>query len=85
MIQEHWLTPDNLCKLNFLSINYYVFGSSAMNTFINDSNSMRSAINYMLTNSDQLIVFNVFDIDINLSDHIPILAICACDVSPAHL
>ena len=30
MVQEHWLTPDNLWKLNTLSDNYFVFGSSAM-------------------------------------------------------
>ena len=31
MIQEHWLTPDNMYKLDHLSDNYFVFGSSAMN------------------------------------------------------
>jgi len=31
MIQEHWLTTDNLYKLDDLSDNYFVFGSSAMN------------------------------------------------------
>jgi exonuclease III len=31
MIQEHWLTPDNLIKLDSISPNYTVFGSSAMN------------------------------------------------------
>ena len=30
MVQEHWLTPDNLWKLNTLSDNYSVFISSAM-------------------------------------------------------
>jgi len=54
-------------------------------TFINDSNSTRSAIDYMLTNGDQLIGFNVLDIDINLPYLIPVLAICACDVSPTYL
>jgi hypothetical protein len=29
--QEHWLTPDNLDKLNSLSSDYFMFGSSAMN------------------------------------------------------
>jgi len=38
----------------------------------------------MLISCDQLIVFNILDIDINLLDHIPMLAICACDVSSAH-
>jgi len=30
MVQEHWLTPDNLYKLNQISDDYVVFGSSAM-------------------------------------------------------
>jgi len=54
------------------------------NTFVIDSNNMRGANEYMLTNCDQFICFNVLNIDINLSDHIPILAICSCDVLPAH-
>ena len=29
MLQEHWLTSENLCKLNVLP-NYTVFGGSAM-------------------------------------------------------
>ena len=29
-IQEHWLTPDFMCKLDTLSVNYKVFGKSAM-------------------------------------------------------
>jgi len=35
MVQEHWLTTDNLVKLNSLSDDYFVFGSSAMNDCIN--------------------------------------------------
>ena len=35
MVQEHWLTPDNFCKLNSLSSKYFVFGSSAMNSVVN--------------------------------------------------
>ena len=27
MIQEHWLTPDNLYKLSEISNDYFVFGS----------------------------------------------------------
>ena len=30
MLQEHWLTPDNLSKYNADFIEYYPFGSSAM-------------------------------------------------------
>ena len=31
MIQEHWLSPGNLYKLDNISSDYFVFGSSAMN------------------------------------------------------
>ena len=31
MVQEHWLTPDNLHKLDNISPDYFIFGSSAMN------------------------------------------------------
>lgn len=31
MVQEHWLTPDNLYKLSEISDEYFDFGSSAMN------------------------------------------------------
>jgi len=31
MVQEHWLTPDNLHKLDNISTDYFIFGSSAMN------------------------------------------------------
>jgi hypothetical protein len=34
LIQEHWLTPDNLYKLNCLSEDYFVFGSSAVNATV---------------------------------------------------
>ena len=34
MLQEHWLTPDNLCKFNADFIEYYPFGSSAMDNAI---------------------------------------------------
>src|SRR5664279_3899549 len=30
MVQEHWLTPDNLYKLSNISNDYFVYGSSAM-------------------------------------------------------
>ena len=34
MVQEHWLTPDNLYKLSEISDKYFVFGSSAMNVCV---------------------------------------------------
>ena len=35
MLQEHWLSPDNLHKLNSLSNEYFVYASSAMTECVN--------------------------------------------------
>jgi len=51
-------------------------------TYINESTHASSAIDYMLTSSRDLIyAFNVLDPDINLSDHVPLLVVCACAFS----
>jgi len=48
-------------------------------TFFNESTNSGSAIDYMLaSNPNDIIAFNVVDMDINLSDHCPIMAVCAC-------
>jgi len=41
-------------------------------------NTIDNTIDYMLTsNPNNTIAFNVLDIDINLSHHIPIMVVCA--------
>jgi hypothetical protein len=55
---------------------------SDRNTFMNVSNNCGSAIDYMLiSNCDKAVAFNILDLDINLSDHRPIMTICKQDVS----
>jgi len=40
-----------------------------------------SAIDYMLSsNFEKIVAFNILDIDINLSDHLPIMVICKYDI-----
>ena len=34
MIQEHWLFPNNMCKLNDISCDYFAFGSSPMDSVV---------------------------------------------------
>jgi len=49
-------------------------------TYINETMHCTSVIDYMLTSNPGLTVaFNVIDMDINLSDHLPILAVCKCE------
>ena len=48
-------------------------------TFFNESTESGTTINYMLTsNPNNTIAFNVLDMDINLSNHIPIMVVCTC-------
>ena len=45
-------------------------------TFINESNHSGSTIDYMLTSApNDIIAFNIIDLDLNLSDHRPIFAV----------
>jgi len=56
------------------------FPVSNRNTYINDSTNAYSAIDYFLTSdSSKIVAYNVLDIDINLSDHVPLLAVCVRD------
>jgi hypothetical protein len=57
------------------------------NTYINEANNAASAIDYMLaTNSSDVIAFNIMEMDINLSDHIPLMSIIGkCDLTHAQL
>lgn len=57
-----------------------LFPAGRKSTFFHESINTSSTIDYMLsTNKDKLIAFNTLDIDINLSDHIPIMAVCEYD------
>jgi hypothetical protein len=63
---------------NFISNNKLyqcdiLFPIASRNTSIQAS----SAIDYMLTSSaDKVVAFNILELDINLSDHLPIMAVC---------
>jgi exonuclease III len=88
------LDLDNKSNLNLLVKEFMVYNClyrcdvlypvSNTATFFNESNISSSTIDYMLsTNKSKVIAFNVLDIDINLSDHSPIMAVCECDIPPS--
>ena len=59
-----------------------LFPTSERNTYINDASNTGSAIDYMLTSTIvKTIAFNILDLDINLSDHLPIMSVCTRDLS----
>lgn len=63
-----------------------LFPVSAPFTYVNNHLHAMSIIDYFITSTPvSTVAFNTIDLDINLSDHIPIMAVCLCDktVSPA--
>ena len=49
-------------------------------TYFSEALNCNSTIDYMLvSNSESVAAFNILDIDVNLSDHLPLLAVCVCD------
>ena len=43
-------------------------------TYVNESTNVCSAIDYMLSSShDKIVAFNILDLDINFSDHLPLM------------
>ena len=61
-----------------------IFSVATKFTYVNESLNSASAIDYMLTsNQEHTIAFNILDIDLNLSDHLPLMAVCSVDVSQA--
>jgi endonuclease/exonuclease/phosphatase (EEP) superfamily protein YafD len=51
-------------------------------TYFNDTTHCSSVIDYMLTSeNDSTIAFNVLEMDINLSDHRPIMAVFVCHLT----
>jgi endonuclease/exonuclease/phosphatase family metal-dependent hydrolase len=71
-IVNEFIENNNLFRCDAL------FPTASRITYFNDSTSAASAIDYILTsNCENVIAFNILDIDVNLSDHLPLMAICA--------
>ena len=61
-------------NLSRLDLAYQV---SSRCTYISESLNAQSCLDYFLTNNIECIAgYNILDLDINLSDHLPILAVC---------
>jgi len=75
------VTVNDFIRCNNLSRCDILFPSANRFTYVNESTNTASVIDYILTSSpNRIITFNVLDIDINLSDHLPIMAICTADI-----
>jgi len=70
------LAVNDFIKSNNMYRCDVLFPSANVHTYINESLNCASVIDYMLTsNINQTVAFNVLDIDINLSDHCPLLTV----------
>lgn len=62
-----------------------LFNKVGKATYVNDALNHCSCIDYMLISScDEIMHFDVLDPDINLSDHLPLLAVFKCDFADVH-
>ena len=75
-----FIVHNQMCRCDLL------FPTSDRNTYVNEASHTRSAIDYMFTScNDKTIAFNILDLDMNLSDHLPIMSVCTRDLSSASL
>ena len=71
MAVNRFVIDNNLFRLDKL------YPTTNMCTYYNDSLHVSSKIDYFLTSDcSNAIGFNIIDLDVNLSDHLPILAVC---------
>ena len=73
-IISNLITDCNLARCDVL------FPTAVKFTYISDSLNCSNTIDYMLTSCpQQTLAFNILDLDINLSDHLPLMAILVID------
>ena len=54
-----------------------LFPVSSKFTYLNEALGNMSTVDYLLTSSpDSMAAFNILDLDVNLSDHLPIMTVC---------
>jgi len=69
-----FVEKNSLCRCDV------IFPVANKHTYYNDSTNCCSTIDYMLTScrpTTDIIAFNVLELDVNLSDHLPLMAICS--------
>lgn len=76
-IVNQFISRNNMQRSDLL------FPVADRNTYVNEATNSYSAIDYFLSSIyAKTIAFNILDMDINLSDHLPILIVCAQDDLP---
>ena len=77
-----FLMDNNLYRCDVL------FPVSSKFTYVNESLNSMSCIDYLVSSSlESMIAYNVLDLDINFSYHLPIIAVfeCALPATPTNL
>jgi hypothetical protein len=71
-IVRHFLTDYNLCRCD------ESFSCDVQHTFVNESLNCYRKLDYIVYNSVDVVSYNVIDSASNLSDHLPLIAVCNC-------
>lgn len=75
-----FLSDNNMVRCDVL------FPVSSKFTYVNEALNNKSTIDYFVTSSrESTVAFNVLDLDLNLSDHLPIMAVCLCELPKEQL
>ena len=76
LVVNEFINYNNLCRCD------QIIHVADRNTYVNETTKVYSAIDYILSsNSINVVAFNIIDLDINLSDHCPVMTVCKHDVS----
>jgi len=74
-------TVNKFISDNCLSLCDTIFPLAKNQTYYNESTQCSSTIDYILTSHiDDVIAYNIVDLDINLSDHFPVMAVCSSNI-----
>jgi len=72
----------NFIHVNRLQRNDLLHPIANKYTFVNESQHVASCIDYIISSTDLLsVAYNVLDLDINMSDHLPIMCVFSCKIT----
>ena len=86
LLQEHWLTPDNLCKFDVHFPDYFSFGSSSMTSCV-EAGMLRGRpfggviilINYTLRKITKTVICSDHYVIVKIADCLLVNAYLPCD------
>ena len=72
----------NFIRVNNLQRNDLLHPNANRHTFVNESQHAASCVDYIISSTDlPSLAYNVLDLDINLSDHLPVMCVFSCKIA----